>query len=525
MHSWIAETFGLADGLARGLAFAVALGIVLILIALFVSILRRLTGTRFSTARSRQPRITVMDATNIDTRRRLLLIRRDNVEHLILVGGPSDIVVEQGIIKGAPRYADPPRDTMHAPPPAMNPPVFANTATPQGAAISSPRDGRDPANSSAPPAAPADETRSDATAGQSEAAASNPARSLLKAAMSGNGNTPSTQDSQTDKPSAARSTLAGLRRTPSKPTVFEAGSGSARQSFEPKGPPAQDPGKAVEPVKPDFPTRIPASGSASDKSARSLSASLAASRPSAVASHQVTPPSSGPAARAKTALFSNPSSDRKPRPEPKGEQNAPGQPSAATIAAGHQPSSSQLSSVKTEDAQTAEAHIQEAAFPGKTKDKPAHTHSDRQNGPLAISPDGAATASVSPASPAADQTGTIAAQAAEKETGVQTKAAIDRIQPAKDKAMDPVPAQKPAAALPIATPDAQHAEKHGKAEKASSLNALPNADPKKMPVSKLGTSSESRKPDPASSQPAAVPNPIEDEMAKLLEEISGQHKQ
>lgn len=524
MHSWIAETFGLADGLARGLAFAVALGIVLILIALFVSILRRLTGTRFSTARSRQPRITVMDATNIDTRRRLLLIRRDNVEHLILVGGPSDIVVEQGIIKGAPRYADPPRDAIHTPPPAMNPPVFANTANPQGAAISSPRDGRDPANSSAPSPAPADEIRSDA-AGQAEAAAPNPARSLLKAAMSGNGNTPSTQDSQTDKPSTARSTLAGLRRTPSKPTVFEATGGSARQSFAPKGPSAQDPGKTVEPVKPDFPTRIPASGSASDKSTRSLSASLAASRPSAVASHQVTPPSSGPAARAKTALFSSPTSDKKLRPGPAGEQNDPGQPSAATIATGHQPSSRQLPSVKTEDAQTAATHIQEAAFPGKSKDKPAHTHSDRQNGPLAVSPDGTATASAFPASPAADQTSTIAAQAAEEETGGQAKAAMDRIQAAKDKTTDPVPTQKPAATLPTAAPDAQHAEKHGKAEKASSLNSLPNADPTKMPVSKLGTSSETRKPDPASSQPTAVPNPIEDEMAKLLEEISGQHKQ
>ncbi|MEJ8475424.1 hypothetical protein [Roseibium algae] len=109
MYTWIAETFGLADGLARGIAFALALGIVLVLIALFIFILKRLTETRLSTGRGRQPRIAVMDATNIDTRRRLLLIRRDNVEHLILVGGPSDIVVEQGIIKNAPLTAGSPK--------------------------------------------------------------------------------------------------------------------------------------------------------------------------------------------------------------------------------------------------------------------------------------------------------------------------------------------------------------------------------------------------------------------------------
>ncbi|MBD8890407.1 flagellar biosynthetic protein FliO [Roseibium litorale] len=101
MYNWIADTFGLPDGLARGLAFAVALAIVLLLIALFVFILKRLTGVRLSSARGRQPRLTVMDATNIDTRRRLLLIRRDNVEHLILVGGSNDLVIEQGIVKAA----------------------------------------------------------------------------------------------------------------------------------------------------------------------------------------------------------------------------------------------------------------------------------------------------------------------------------------------------------------------------------------------------------------------------------------
>jgi Flagellar biosynthesis protein, FliO len=47
--------------------------------------------------RSRQPRLQVLDAAAVDTRRRLVLVRRDNIEHLILIGGPTDIVIESGI--------------------------------------------------------------------------------------------------------------------------------------------------------------------------------------------------------------------------------------------------------------------------------------------------------------------------------------------------------------------------------------------------------------------------------------------
>jgi flagellar protein FliO/FliZ len=42
-------------------------------------------------------RLGLVESTAIDGRRRLLLIRRDNVEHLILTGGPVDMVVETGI--------------------------------------------------------------------------------------------------------------------------------------------------------------------------------------------------------------------------------------------------------------------------------------------------------------------------------------------------------------------------------------------------------------------------------------------
>ena len=73
-----------------------AFGVVIILLAVFFWGLRRFGGERLgnSGARGRQPRLAVIDAATVDGRRRLVLIRRDNVEHLLIIGGPTDVVVE-----------------------------------------------------------------------------------------------------------------------------------------------------------------------------------------------------------------------------------------------------------------------------------------------------------------------------------------------------------------------------------------------------------------------------------------------
>eukprot|EP00913_Durusdinium_trenchii_P008269 g7766.t1 len=47
--------------------------------------------------RNRQPRLQVLDAAAVDARRRLVLVRRDDVEHLIMIGGPTDVVIESRI--------------------------------------------------------------------------------------------------------------------------------------------------------------------------------------------------------------------------------------------------------------------------------------------------------------------------------------------------------------------------------------------------------------------------------------------
>jgi len=91
--------------------------VVLGLLALAFWLLRRFGGGRLGggVTRGRQPRLAVIDQATIDSRRRLVLIRRDNVEHLLIIGGPSDVVVEQNIL----RAATAPREKGPARPPAM----------------------------------------------------------------------------------------------------------------------------------------------------------------------------------------------------------------------------------------------------------------------------------------------------------------------------------------------------------------------------------------------------------------------
>jgi flagellar biogenesis protein FliO len=79
--------------------FFVAFAIVLALIGLTAWLVRRFGANRLGTSRGRQPRLAVIDAAAVDGRRRLVLIRRDNIEHLLMIGGPTDVVVEPNIVR------------------------------------------------------------------------------------------------------------------------------------------------------------------------------------------------------------------------------------------------------------------------------------------------------------------------------------------------------------------------------------------------------------------------------------------
>jgi len=104
--------FLFGEGQGYGLRFLVAFVVVLGLIGLTAWLVRRFGSERLGTggARGRQPRLAVIDAATVDGRRRLILIRRDNVEHLLMIGGPSDVVIEPNIVRSAmPRDSAPPR--------------------------------------------------------------------------------------------------------------------------------------------------------------------------------------------------------------------------------------------------------------------------------------------------------------------------------------------------------------------------------------------------------------------------------
>ena len=85
----------------QAVTFFFAFVAVLALIGVAAWLVRRFATNRLgaNTNRGRMPRLAVIDASAVDGRRRLVLVRRDNVEHLIMIGGPTDIVVESHIVR------------------------------------------------------------------------------------------------------------------------------------------------------------------------------------------------------------------------------------------------------------------------------------------------------------------------------------------------------------------------------------------------------------------------------------------
>jgi flagellar biogenesis protein FliO len=136
--------------------FVIAFVVVLLLIALLAWIVRRFTGASRGGARGRQPRLGVVDAATVDTRRRLILVRRDNVEHLLMIGGPTDLVIEPNIgrtaaasaaeptaVRAAPMSDAPSRSTLSddataAPQPPLPAPVQRDIVAPPAEAAAAP---------------------------------------------------------------------------------------------------------------------------------------------------------------------------------------------------------------------------------------------------------------------------------------------------------------------------------------------------------------------------------------------------
>ena len=99
---------------SKSLTFAAAAIVFLAVAALLTLIFRMTSGRRVRlprNGRARLPRLGTVDAFDLDRQRQLVIIRRDNVEHLLMIGGPNDILIELEIIRAESRE---PRDLREA---------------------------------------------------------------------------------------------------------------------------------------------------------------------------------------------------------------------------------------------------------------------------------------------------------------------------------------------------------------------------------------------------------------------------
>ena len=95
MMEVINQLLGFTDNNAVRAILVLAAVILLIIILGFF--MRRITRRGAGHKRGRVTRLAVIEAIAVDQRRRLVLVRRDNTEHLVMIGGASDTVIEQGI--------------------------------------------------------------------------------------------------------------------------------------------------------------------------------------------------------------------------------------------------------------------------------------------------------------------------------------------------------------------------------------------------------------------------------------------
>jgi flagellar protein FliO/FliZ len=93
-------------GVEGYLRFAAALAVVLAMIAAAAWAWRRFALSAGLPAAARRRRLGVVEVLPLDGRRRLVLVRRDRAEHLLLLGHTDDLVVERGI--EPPKETDPP---------------------------------------------------------------------------------------------------------------------------------------------------------------------------------------------------------------------------------------------------------------------------------------------------------------------------------------------------------------------------------------------------------------------------------
>ena len=226
------------------LAF-VALVVVVVLVAV---LWRVLLGRRVNMTGSgrRQPRLAVIDVFDLDRQRQLVLVRRDNVEHLIMIGGPNDVLIEAAITRAPAAQAA----AAHEPPAAG--PVPPPRAPAARATIPVPPPAPPPAPVRAPAPGPPAPAGRPATPGAVLTAPAATARGISAAAGAAAAVAPG---AACLRPAAARGCAAPQADAGRKPTsVRRGGETDARAGRRPPPPPRHLP----PPPPPAAPTPTPA---------------------------------------------------------------------------------------------------------------------------------------------------------------------------------------------------------------------------------------------------------------------------
>lgn len=142
MYERLVNALG-GEGIATVVIAIIVIAVLVILGYVLLAIVRGLTsGGRLGAGRSAAPRVAVLDIVPVDQKRQLVLLRRDEVEHLVLIGGQNDLVVEAGIsrIPVRARRVEPSfADTPPPPRPEAAPVVPAVAATPAARPVEAPQ--------------------------------------------------------------------------------------------------------------------------------------------------------------------------------------------------------------------------------------------------------------------------------------------------------------------------------------------------------------------------------------------------
>ena len=332
------------------IAVLVACGIAALVVLAIVYRIAFAHRLRVPGGRTRQPRLGLVDAFSLDGQRQLVLIRRDNVEHLVMIGGPNDVLVESEIS----RAVAPARDNNFAP---AQPAAPARQRA-DSAAVPAPAAAGQRAASAAPAAEPA------AAAQPVRAAEVRPAR--VQAAPAA------------PVPVPAASTPVPAASTPAAAPAVQSAAAKASESARPT--PAVRPPPRPSPPRPSMPPPIIPAGASRPNLARTTETPQAQTSPAA--------PTQQPAATNSAARPAEKPEAQTAQPEAAQDQNMAG-PSPASIsdARSPQPAPAKAPVALPLQSQAAKPEPQGAPAKGPTAPTaPSHAEKPETRAPAAKAP-------------------------------------------------------------------------------------------------------------------------------------------